>query len=179
MVNFLFPGQQETEQVYLVTRPHWFVFAIQVFFWLVFVAVLFAVDYFGTTQFPILLQTPYVQYVNLFKSIYLMFLVAGLFFIWILYYLNYQIITNERIVDVTQENLLHHTTSELHLSRIEDVTAEVKGLFGNLLNYGNIYVQTAGETERFQFDNIPNPHAVQKLILDLFEKLPAQEKANQ
>jgi hypothetical protein len=87
-----------------------------------------------------------------------------------------QIITSERIVDVTQKSLIHHTISELHLNNIEDVTAEIRGIFGTFLNYGNVYVQTAAETERFIFDKVPNPAAVEKMILDMYEKLPKDEK---
>ena len=178
MINlgFLFPGQQAHEKVYLVTRAHWFIMARRIGVWLVFVAILFVLDDYVLIKYPMLLDSPYVEYINLFKTVYMMFLVAGLLSLWILYYLNYQIVTNERIVDVTQINLLHHTTSELHLSRIEDVTAEMHGLFGNLLGFGNVYVQTAGETRRFVFNDVPGPHAIEKLILDLYEKLPVQEK---
>ncbi len=171
-----FPGQQASEKIYLITRQHWSVLAKEILIWLIFVAILLGYDSYLAPNYPILNQQPLLQIANLIKTIYLMFLLAGLFTIWILYYLNYQIVTNERIVDVTQRNLLHHTTSELHLGRIQDVTAEIKGVLGNLFDYGNVYVQTAGETARFVFDRVPNPHDVEKLILDLYDKLPAEKK---
>ena len=105
-----------------------------------------------------------------------MLLVVGLFTVWILYYLNAQIITDQRIVDIAQKNVLFHTTSELNLGRVQDVTAEIKGMFGTFFNYGNVYVQTAGEQARFQFDRVPNPDRVAKQILDLFEALPPEKK---
>ena len=137
-----------------------------------FAAIPFIIDWFINQFAPGLNNAPYVGYIDLLKDIYMMFLMLGLFILWIMYYLNMQIITNERIVDVTQKSLLHHTISELHLTNIEDVTAEVKGVFGTFLNYGSVYVQTAAETERFVFDNVPNPAAVEKMILDLYEKVP-------
>ncbi len=175
-LRYLFPGQQPNEHIYLVTRRHWVVLAKEIAVWFLFVAILLALDNFVVPRYPILLEPPFTQILNLLKTVYLMFLLAGLFSIWILYYLNYQIVTNERIVDVTQKNLLYHTTSELHLSKLQDVTAEIRGVLGNLFNYGNVYVQTAGEMVRFEFDQVPNPHAVAKLILDLYEKLPPEQK---
>ncbi len=172
----LFPGQQENEEICLVTRPHWMVFFLKLLSWLLFAGVLIALDWAIGAFAPELNNAPYVNYVNLFKSVYLMFLVLGLLILWTMYYLNMQVVTNERIVDITQTSLIHHTISELHLSRIEDVTAEVKGLFPTFLNYGNVYVQTAGETSRFVFDRVPNPTAVEKMILDLYEKLPPEQK---
>ncbi len=174
--KYLFPGQQAQEKIYLVTRRHWIVLMKEVAVWLLFVAILLVADNFLTPRFPILNESPYAQILGLLKTVYMMFLLAALFSIWILYYLNYQVVTNERIVDVTQTNLLHHTTSEFHLSRTQDVTAEIRGIFGNFFNYGNVYVQTAGETVRFEFDRVPNPHQVEKLILDLYERLPDSQK---
>lgn len=172
----LFPGQQENEKVYVVLRQHWLIFFGRMFVWLMFLAILLVSKFFIGKYVPILLENPYVKYVNLIGSIYMMFLLLGLLILWVMYYLNVQIITNERIVDIDQHSLLHHRISELHLSRIEDVTAEVKGIFGTFLDYGNVYVQTAGETERFEFTRIPNPTYINKLILDLYEQLPEEQK---
>lgn len=169
----LFPGQQPDERVYLLTRQHWIILAKQIAIWLVFVAVLLLIDPLLEATIPFFLESPFVEILKLFKTIYLMYLIAGLFALWIQYDLNYQIVTNERLVDVDQINLLNHTTSELHMENIEDVTAEIRGVWGTLFNYGTIYVQTAGQKTFFEFNNIPNPHRVAKLILDLYERLPA------
>ncbi len=171
-----FPGQQPDEHILLETRQHWMVFLMKFIVWLLFAGILIFIDWAIGRFAPILRTNPYVDYVNLFKSVYLMFLILGLLIMWVMYYLNVQIITNQRIVDITQTSLIHHTVSELHLSRIEDVTADVKGLFGTLLDYGNVYIQTAGETERFEFDRVPNPASIEKMILDLYEALPDNQK---
>ncbi len=172
----LFPGQQDGEEIVMETRQHWMVFLIKFILWLMFAAILILTDWAIGRFAPTLGTHPYVEYVNLIKSIYLMFLVLGLLILWAMYYLNVQIITNQRVVDITQESLVHHTISELHLSRIEDVTAEVDGVLGTFLDYGNVYIQTAGETERFVFDRIPNPTRVEKMILDLYEALPKEQQ---
>lgn len=174
----LFPGQQPGEQIYLVIRQHWVRLALKILIWLIFVLILVFANTLINKYAPILLKSPYVEVVNLVKSIYTIFLILGLFILWIMYYLNMQIITNERVVDITQTSLLHHTISELHLNRIQDVTAEVEGVLETFFNFGNVYVQTAGETERFVFYKVPNPTAVNKLILDLYEQLPPEEKLN-
>jgi len=175
----LFPGQQPEERIYLVLHIHWIVLASRILIWLMFAAFLALGDWLVTTYIPILKTPPYVGYIDLLKSVYVMFLTLGLLIVWVMYYLNIQIITNERVVDITQRSLIHHTISELHLSRIEDVTAEVSGIFGTLLDYGHVYVQTAGETERFIFHQVPNPQAIEKLILDLYEQLPKEEKTKE
>lgn len=174
--NKIFPGQQDNEIICLVVRQHWSIFARHFLVWLLFVAILLGFDNAINAYLPELRDAPYIQYVNLFETIYLMYLVLSLFIIWTLYYLNVDIVTNQRVVDITQKSLLHHTISELHLNRLQDVTAEVKGFWETFLDYGHVYIQTAGETERFVFQRVPNPTKISKLILDLYEKLPPQEK---
>ncbi|TSA46415.1 PH domain-containing protein [bacterium] len=174
--KFLFPGQQAGEKIYLVTRAHGMVLFVRYLMWLVFVGLLIGFDNYIIPSFPLLSQDPFPSIINMGRTIYLMGLVAGAFALWVLYYLNFQIVTNERVVDMTQKNLLNHTTSELNLNRIQDVTAEVKGFLGTFFDYGNVYVQTAGEVERFEFEKVPHPHAVAKLVLDLYEQLPSEQK---
>jgi hypothetical protein len=176
ITNPLFPGQQENEKISLIVRQHWMVFFMRFITWLLFAAFLPLSDWAIAKYTPGLNNDPYINYINLIQNIYLMFLMLGLFILWIIYYLNIQIITDERIVDITQNSLLSHTISELHLSHIEDVTAEITGVFGTFLNYGNVYVQTAGETERFIFVKVPDPAGIEKLVLDLYEKLPEEQK---
>ncbi len=174
----LFPGQQEDERICLVIRQHWFIFLSKILTWVVFFALLFVV-HFGLKYFvPDIFEEPYINVLNVVETFYLMFLLASLLIIWILYYLNVQIVTNERVVDITQKRLMHHTISELHLNRIQDVTADVRGFIQTFLDFGNVYLQTAGETERFVFENVANPTKVSKLILDLYDQLPPEEKGN-
>jgi hypothetical protein len=170
----LFPGQQENEKIFLITRSHWLTLVPKILVWLFFAALPIIFDIWWLATQPVLGQETASNFINLFKSIYLMALLVALFAIWILYYLNYQIITNERVVDMTQKNLLYHTISEVNLTRIQDVTAEIEGIFGTFFDFGHVYIQTAAEKERFVFDNVPNPHQVAKLVLDLYEKLPKE-----
>ena len=175
-MNKLFPGQQDNERVILVVRQHWFVFFLHLLAWGLFAVILLAADYIITHYFSELREEPIAPVVNLIETLYLMFLILALLIMWVLYYLNVNIITNERVVDITQQSLLHHTVSELHLNRIQDVTAEVHGFFETFLDYGNVHLQTAGETERFVFNNVGNPAKISKMILDLYEQLPPEEK---
>lgn len=175
-LRLLFPGQQADEKVYMVFRQHWMVLVLKLIIWVWFLVFYLGIDYLSVSYFPNVLAPNLLQLVEVFKVMYLMFLALGLFIIFILYYLNYDIITNERVVDIDQNSLLHHTMSELHLDQIQDVTAEVHGLLENMFNYGDVYIQTAGETQRFLFNKIPNPSKVTKLILDLYEQLPEQQK---
>lgn len=174
--KLVFPGQQANEKVHLVFRQHWAVLLMKLSLWFALLIAYFAIDYISIAYLPNILDQAFIPLIQVFKIVFLMFLALGLFMIFVLYYLNMSIVTNERIVDIEQEGLLHHTISELHLDQIQDVTAEVHGLPENLFDYGDVYIQTAGETQRFLFHKIPNPTKVTQLILDLYEQLPENQK---
>ncbi len=173
----LFPGQQPNEKICEITRPHWIVLAGQIAVWLIFVAIFLGYDSYLVQEFAVLRTPQAIKIAGVVKSLYLMYLLAGLFSIWILYYLSFQIITDSRIVDMDQRSLLFHAMTEINLAQIEDVTAEIKGLFGNLFNYGTVYVQTAGTTQKFEFENVPDPNRIAKLLLDLYERIPIAHRA--
>jgi hypothetical protein len=105
------------------------------------------------------------------------FIVLGVFTTWAMYYLNTQVITSIRIVDISQNGIFDHTVSELRLLNIEDVTGETRGLFGSIFSFGNVYVQTAGKEERFTFDSVPHPEKIEQLIQDLCEVAEKQAGA--
>jgi len=101
------------------------------------------------------------------------FFVFGLLFcfqMFVEYWLDVFILTERRILDIEQVGLFNRTVSELRLYRTQDVTAEVKGMLHSILDYGNVFIQTAGEIERFHFEDIPHPNHVAKLILELSEE---------
>lgn len=175
----LFPGQRANEHIYLIIREHWFYLLGKLCIWVVFLIALFAFELFVPGIAQALFEEPYINYILLFKNIYIIFLTVGLLAIWAFYYLNMQIITNQRLVDITQDGIFSHTVSELDLSRIQDVTSETKGLFGMVFNFGNVYVQTAGKEDRFILNKVPHPDKVSKMMLDLFDKIPPKENQKQ
>ncbi len=168
----LFPSQQEDEKIYLVIREHWFRLFFKLLVWAVFASLFPLFQYFGPQIAPGLFEGAVGNLFKLLGTVYLLITLLALFLILVLYYLNLHIITEIRVVDIDQKGLFSHVVSELHIHQIEDVSSESNGVFGTLFNYGNVYVQTAGTKERFEFDNVPNPAAINKLLLDLYEKIP-------
>ena len=165
----LFPSQLEDEKIYLVVREHWFYLFLKILVWVFFAVVLIVFNRYAKEVLPVLFEGRWGQITLLFTQIYTLFLALSLFLIFVFWYLNVQIITNLRIVDVDQVGLFFHVVSELHIDKIEDVTSQVGGIFGTIFDYGQVFVQTAGTVERFEFSNVPHPAAIEKLILDLYE----------
>jgi hypothetical protein len=88
------------------------------------------------------------------------------------------IVTNERIVNIEQLGLFSRDVSELELENVQDMTVEVLGIIPTFLNYGNLYVQTAAEKERFVFRHVPNPYAIKDLVMNLQKSYEKKEASD-
>lgn len=86
------------------------------------------------------------------------------------YYLDFWIVTNERIINIEQRGLFSRSVAELKLYRVQDVKAEVRGVMHTVFDYGDITVQTAGEEAHFVFKQVPKPYKVARQILELVEQ---------
>ena len=156
------------EKVEYVLRRHAFTFIPQI------------ILFIGSFIFPILI---YLMINNLFPTLLnntqlfaAAVLVASIYYLSILlllytqfvdFYLDVWIVTNDRIVDIEQFGLFSRTISELDLFRIQDVTADVKGMFATLFKYGDLLVKTASNNPSIVFRNIPNPNYVRQHLLEL------------
>lgn len=99
-------------------------------------------------------------------SAWLLALWVGGYFVWLDYHLDVWIVTNERLIDVEQKGIFRREISSLRFERIQDITAEVDGVLATMLKFGDIKVQTAGDTSEFVITNINRPQAVVDTIND-------------
>ena len=165
-----FPGQHENEQIVLFLRRHWFIFFMRLIFILVAIAGLVAIYFLFNTLNANFKESEYYKLLLFGESLATLFIWNFFFILWLDYYLDAWIVTNERIINIEQRGFFNRDISELKLTKVQDVTSEIIGVIPTLLDYGNIYVQTAGEKERFTFYQIPNPNYVKNVIVQLQEK---------
>ncbi len=166
----VFPERKEYEKIVYVLRADLAVLLPQIFVLAILIAVPSVLKYILGLVAPAFLEQEIgFAAFTLLRGVYLLFvLVFGLteFFD---YYLDVWIVTNERIVDIQLKGLFARTISETRLYRVQDVTAEMKGIFATLFDYGTVHVQTAGATGRFTFEQMPDPDAVVRGISKLVE----------
>src|SRR3989338_1290702 len=96
--------------------------------------------------------------------------VAYAFLEFIHWYYNIGLLTQNRVVDVDFSDLLFHDISITKLGLIEDVNYRKSGFFGSLFNYGDVFIQTAGNKPNFDFIAVPNPSEVIHIIVALMGK---------
>ena len=79
-------------------------------------------------------------FIGLFGGIALGLLIFFPF--WINWYYSLFIVTDIRMIQITQKGLFHKSFVDLGLNQIQSVNYEVNGLQATLLGYGTILVQT-------------------------------------
>jgi len=175
--KFHFAGQKSGEEIIMVVHRHWFNILEQmllVFFMLFFM-------FSGAIYLPILftaLQSSPLNYFFFFlENVFAMFIWIFFFLIWIDYYFDVWIITNLRIVNIEQKGLFNRSVSEMDFGRIQDVTAEVIGIIPTFFNYGDVFIQTAAETERFLFRQVPDPYHIKDVLMQLQKQRVHQKTA--
>ncbi|MBI3573080.1 MAG: PH domain-containing protein [Candidatus Kerfeldbacteria bacterium] len=164
-----FAGQQPNEKTLMIMHRHWLVFlrTLANFVLLGLVPGAIVVFLILTYHWSLASGSFSFTLLSMAAVIYYLFWWILLYGFWLDYSLDMFVITDQRVIDIEQTGLFDRTTAELDLSRVQDVTSEVKGFFPTMFHYGNVYIQTAGEKERFIFEQVPNPDQVVKTILSL------------
>lgn len=107
-----------------------------------------------------------IWWLKLGGFVVVLLLVALLVIATIIYRKSRLIVTNKSITQILQEGLINHRVSQLSIVDIEDVTANKRGFFATILNFGLLMIETAGEVENFEFKYCPNPSYYAKIILE-------------
>ncbi len=162
-----FQGQHENEQVVRVIHRHWFNICIHLTLVFVFAFVIITSLSIFPALFPDVLNENTSKIFLFAENTLFLFLWLYGFLVWIDYYFDVWIVTNERIVNIEQRGLFNRHISELRFSRVQDVTSSVDGLIPTMLNFGDVYVQTASEEDHFTFRQVGDPFAVKDEVMRL------------
>jgi uncharacterized membrane protein YdbT with pleckstrin-like domain len=175
--KFHFSGQKENERIILMVRRHWFNILEQ--FFIVFFMILLLVGSWTIVPlfFPALNSRSFNVLFDFLRNLFEMLIWITFFLIWIDYYFDVWIITDKRIVNIEQKGLFNRVVSELELVRIQDVTTEVAGVIPTMLNYGDVFIQTAGENQRFVFHKVSDPYGIKDTIMNLQKRNRGESKS--
>jgi len=168
MKNKLFELRQN-ENVAITLRKHWFVFvpliALCLFLILVPLAGLHVlrINNVDLGEYQALAMMGF--------SVFLLLTLAFFITAFIDYYLDVGFVTNFRIIDIDQKGLFHRSVAEQNLIRIQDVAAKQNGILQTFLNYGDVFIETAGEAPNFEFYAIPKPQERAQTIMRYHHEL--------
>lgn len=159
-----FDGQENGEKVILLLRRHPFVIIISLIFFLFLILIPIVV---GILFFSFLYSNSFLTLFFFLSSIWYLILWSTIFFSLTMYTLDVWIVTDRRIIDSTQHGFFNRIISELHISRIQDMTVSTQGVIQTFLKFGDLQIQSAGSEEKFKFIQIPNPGKVKDEIAKL------------
>ncbi|MEK9143431.1 MAG: PH domain-containing protein [Patescibacteria group bacterium] len=165
-----FETQQDDEQVILFLRQHiivnvpWVLVAI---FLLIVPTLLFPMV-LGNLKLPFMIPAGYIVIGTLFWYLITFGFILTSFLNW---FFNIYIVTNQRVVDIDFVHLLYKEFSEARLDKIQDISYKSGGVFAALFNFGDVIVQTAGESPNFDFLSVSRPETVVQTISKLIEKI--------
>lgn len=156
--------QGDEEKIILLLRKHW----ITNLSWL-FLAVVFFFAPLVLRSFPLLDFLP-LRFQLMAIIIWYLLLIAFIFESFLTWFFNVYIVTDERMIDVDFYNLIYKQITEAKNDKIQDTTYRIGGVVRSLFNYGDVLVQTAGAEANLEFEAIPNPDQVVKVLDELREQ---------
>lgn len=87
-----------------------------------------------------------------------------------LYRNNVVFVTNEKLAQILFITLFNRKISQLSIGDVQDVTVQQNGFLPNLVGYGTLVVETAGEQQNYTFTFVPKPYETSKVIINAHEK---------
>lgn len=165
-----FAEQAPDEKILLFLRQHfitnllWILIALV----LLLLPILFFIfrselQLLGTIELPL-------RFVIILIIFYYLAVFAYAFINFLSWFYNVFIVTQKRIVDIDYSNIVIHNVAFTKLSHVQDVNYDQVGFIHSLFNYGNVFVQTAGNEPSFEALSVPQPRRAAHIIGDLIGK---------
>ncbi|OIP73814.1 MAG: hypothetical protein AUK08_04620 [Candidatus Pacebacteria bacterium CG2_30_36_39] len=160
-IKFGFDTQLNQEKVILVLRQHPITLLKKI--GIIIFGIIFPLFF---SQFP---------FTDFFPTSYQFAMIVGWYTItmglaletFLVWFFSVYIITDERIIDVDFISLLFKDVSSAKLDDIQDISSKTGGLLATVVDYGTVYIQTAGEKTEIEFENVPQPAKVAAILNEL------------
>jgi membrane protein YdbS with pleckstrin-like domain len=169
-----FSWQRPDEVTLFFSTKHWIAFVdkLHLAFLLGVLGIIVAVVYAGASL------------TDLLAAIFM--LVAGTslavaVFLTIYHFLDWRndhyIITSLRVLHVERVLLLREDRDEAPVERVQDVQVRQQGILANLLDFGDVIIQTAAATEKIVFADVPSPEQIRDALFSPMYHAKVKERA--
>jgi len=156
-----FETQDKEEEILLLLRRHW----ITNVRWALLGLLLF-ISPLVLKFFPLISFLP-IRFQIFSLILWYLLIIAFVFEEFLTWFFNVYIITDERVVDIDFYSLLYKQLTEAKIDRIQDITFKMGGAIRTFFNYGDVLIQTAGAEPNLEFEAVPNPERVVKVLQEL------------
>jgi len=89
---------------------------------------------------------------------------------FLLWFYDVDLVTNHRLVDIEFPSLLSKEETATRITQLEDITFRRTGFVRTTFNFGDVFIQTAGAKPNLDFEDVPDPAAVVRKILEVWEQ---------
>lgn len=161
-----FQNQDPDEKILLLLRRHFITNVPWIFFSLFFISIPIVINLFGG-DFQSFLSFIPLNYFLVSIAFYYLLILSYILVNLMLWFYNIFLVTQKRIVDVDFSDIVYHNVAMTKLSLIEDVNYTQTGFLPSFFNYGNLFVQTAGEEKNFDAYAVPKPGDATEIIQNL------------
>ena len=132
----------------------------------ILVAILFFIAPSAISGFPLFGSFP-GSYKLIFLILWYLIGIAYSYEKFLDWFFSVFIVTDERVIDVDFINLIYREITTANIDKIQDVTVQAGGAAMALFNYGNVYIQTASEVPNIEFNKVPKPDKVSRVLRNL------------
>ena len=157
-----FDGMFPDEKVYFVFDKHWIAQLPEILMFIVF----YLFTLVGALMLSFFIKPLYLPLLWLAVSFYLIITGSLILIRWLNESLDLFILTDKRLIDITQHGFLNRKTTTANLSQIQHVSYIQKGIVDNVFDLGLIDVLTAGSSPDLRLEYIQYPAKATDMILE-------------
>lgn len=168
-----FQTQKSNEAIILFLRSHfitnisWIIFSL---FLLVLPIIIF--NFLPNFGLDFLSSPRATRFITIFTLFYYLMVFSYVFISFLHWFYNVFIVTTERIVDMDYSDIVVHNIAVTSLTHVQDVSYTQSGFIPTFFNFGDLFVQTAGNERNFEAYSVPKPREATHIIGDLTGKGP-------
>ncbi|MDO8505667.1 MAG: PH domain-containing protein [bacterium] len=127
---------------------------------------------------PFFLMFPLFSYGRLGIGFFIYAVAVGflvLLKLFIMWNFNTLIITTKRVIKTRQKGFFDRTISEMLITRINDVSHHIRGVWATMFHYGTLHIVAGNGQTVLDFPHMKNPESAQKTLNGLLQKVPQEE----
>ncbi|MDP2585866.1 MAG: hypothetical protein Q8P29_03225 [Candidatus Levybacteria bacterium] len=116
------------------------------------------------------------RFIIVYVCLYYLIVFSYVFVCFLHWFYSVFIATTQQVVDIDYSDVVIHHIAVTSISHVQDVRYTQSGFIPTFLNYGNIFVQTAGTELNFQEFSVPKPREATYIIGNIIGKGPMRNQ---
>lgn len=160
--NISFHHREKDENIFLFLRSHLITNLRWVIVVIAFALIPPLIFILGTNNLPFPVLPG--KFTTMFILIYYLLLFGSALSNFLTWFFNIFVITKKRVIDIDFAGLIFHDVAETQFTLLQDVNYTQSGPLRHLLNFGDVYAQTAGGKENLEALGVPKPSQVTRFI---------------